>query len=862
MNRRAWGSIFILAGVVLLALAVFVALAPAPDRPSVGIEAIYPAGTPTPAGYNAGLVCVRCLFSNAATTITPAPGQVGAHIEVYWDDVQPDTTSTPDWRAVQTRVAYADSLGLDSWLSLQFYQNDNTEPDVLNLPDYVPTVTYTGTGASCDTEAAPDYGTAGFLNAHDAIVDSMMATFGADAAVGGFAVQVGSSGEVANVQNETSCTKRTSFEAQVSCAEYLQAVTAALADYRAGTDKPLTIATGLGACAATAYDSDREVSKYLMEYSATNNLHIAYRHNGLQPDQPRAWMYNTPAPYGRHQVGAVAAEAGGVAFEPQLFPASIATTDVEGFADHMLYGAISNRADNVFLQDDWWPYIDAPTMRAITMTMGTIATDSPAAWVVFRESEYDLQNAGTGYEYSGVPGPFAHLVAVVGAATPTTLCSPNVYATSQALGGANPPSACQAQLSSPSAPESRNALRYNSTAAIALDLADDWQYSDSTDHVFAVEFEYLNDNAGSIELAWRDQYGTETTRTIQKTNPVTDEWVTDAFTATMAFADTAQDIEITMSDDTAVLHRLWVEITADEAATPTPTYTPTSTSTATPSLTPTGTLTPTVTFTPSATPTATLTRTPSPTPTVTHTPTATPTGTLPATATPTRTPTATMTRTRTPRPTVTSAGTATHTPTATSTPSWPVQNCPAITPSVDGALTEWGAVTPQVVNALTATPVVQPGTPTPSAADASGTFYCGYAGDYVYFAGTILDDTLTSGTTYQPTGRIAQGDAARITLDGRADGLSVPAGNDDHDLFVAPDGRVLDYDTYTIPVTVTAIAIAGGWQFEVALHMDYLDKAALTSGVTFGLTWGVQDDDDGTGLQHVITDTKRRGTLP
>jgi len=121
---------------------------------------------------------------------------------------------------------------------------------------------------------------------------------------------------------------------------------------------------------------------------------------------------------------------------------------------------------------------------------------------------------------------------------------------------------------------------------------------------------------------------------------------------------------------------------------------------------------------------------------------------------------------------------------------------------------------------------------------------------------------VTASTTYRPFGRIAVGDAARITLDGREDGLSVPAGNDDHDLYIAPDGRVLDYDTYTIPVTVTAVSITGGWQFELALHRDYLDKTALASGAEFGLTWGVQDDDDGTGLQHVITDTKRRATLP
>jgi len=84
--------------------------------------------------------------------------------------------------------------------------------------------------------------------------------------------------------------------------------------------------------------------------------------------------------------------------------------------------------------------------------------------------------------------------------------------------------------------------------------------------------------------------------------------------------------------------------------------------TPTPTLTPTGTPRPTNTPTPTATPTATPTGTPRPT--ATPTPTLTPTGT----PRPTNTPTPTMTPTGTPRPTNTPTPTATPTSTPTSTP--------------------------------------------------------------------------------------------------------------------------------------------------------------------------------------------------
>jgi len=127
---------------------------------------------------------------------------------------------------------------------------------------------------------------------------------------------------------------------------------------------------------------------------------------------------------------------------------------------------------------------------------------------------------------------------------------------------------------------------------------------------------------------------------------------------------TAGQLTFYANDSVALVIRI-----CKDAATLTPTPTPTATATETPTLTPTG--TPPPTETPTATPTATLT--PSATPTGTLTPTPTATATLPgATFTPTPTPTASATATGTPPPTVTSTATATLPPNpqeSTATPS-------------------------------------------------------------------------------------------------------------------------------------------------------------------------------------------------
>jgi len=124
-------------------------------EPEPAARGVYPVGTSTPVGYRVGFVIVRDLNG----TITPmASAQVGSHYQVYWEEVQPDLTVTPNWYAaitrpvgtqvagVSTRVAYIKSLNQDVWLSLVFYENGNPT-DSLHVPTGVATVYYdTGNG--------------------------------------------------------------------------------------------------------------------------------------------------------------------------------------------------------------------------------------------------------------------------------------------------------------------------------------------------------------------------------------------------------------------------------------------------------------------------------------------------------------------------------------------------------------------------------------------------------------------------------------------------------------------------------------------------------------------------------------------
>lgn len=815
--RRRAALLVLLAGLLAVLIGLTFALRPPPaddtPRPPV-VERLYPVGTPTPSGYHPGIVIVRDLFSGAGVTVTPIPGVVGSHIEIYWDDVQPSLAGTPDWSAVEARVAYLASQGRDAWLSLQFFETAWSTTDVLYLPAGAPTVSYNGYNASgtpC-AEVAPDYGAAGFRSAYYDVATSMVATFGADSRVAGFALQMGASGEAMNVQND-SCTKRQYFETPVPCQEYIDAVELAATWLRAGTAKPITLASGIAMCYQSSYNEDRKATKKLFDDlnltpTAGAAQYIGYRHNGLAPDSSRS-TFSTPTPgyYGRLQYGYEHPDNGGVFFEPGSpygFPTQVPTADRAGYADYMVLNGANAKADNLFLQKQWLDYISPRVLDVVTQTLGTDASDASLAWLWFRNAEFYKTIDSATVSYSGWSGPFAHLAAVVGVATPTTYCAPSVRATALAVGGATPPAVCSQELAAPAAPESRNALGYQSGSTVGIDIDDAWQYAGAVNRTYDFSLRYLDNNAGTIVVAWADTAGTESTHTITKAN--TGAWVTADWTGTAAFDDeyTTHDVEIRPSGAVAVLNSLVIDYAAD-VSTPTPTPSPA----------------------PSATPT----------------------------------------RTRTPQPTATFV-TATVTRTPTATPDWPNYNCPAITPAVDGVLGEWAAATPVVLDWASAS-VIQPATPQPAqtatasptappATDLRGTLYCGWAGDVLYFAGAI-SDTLSVYPTY---GAIAAGDAVRLTLDGRADGLADVRG-DDHDLYISPAGRVLDFDSYPISTTIATVVYANnGWTFEVALDAQTLELGTLAPGTPFGLVWHLLDLDSAGGAPVALSDRKRRAVLP
>ena len=231
-----------------------------------------------------------------------------------------------------------------------------------------------------------------------------------------------------------------------------------------------------------------------------------------------------------------------------------------------------------------------------------------------------------------------------------------------------------------------------------------------------------------------------------------------------------------------------------------------------------------------ATPTPFWTATPTPTrtPTATATPTWTPGG---PTATPTRTPTATPTAT----PTRTPTATATATPTPTLKPTTVPNACNSVGVTIDGNLTDWLSATPMYLNAGNAEYLMPAATP--SAADLSGAFWLACSGNNLIAAGVITDSVPMVGV-----GDIYVGDAAQMQIDGRGDGITRP-GQDDHDLFVNPDGLLLNYGRPVVGATVVARTTpASNWRFEVSIPLAQL-WAQIAGGSLLGVRFGLHDND-------------------
>lgn len=181
-------------------------------------------------------------------------------------------------------------------------------------------------------------------------------------------------------------------------------------------------------------------------------------------------------------------------------------------------------------------------------------------------------------------------------------------------------------------------------------------------------------------------------------------------------------------------------LTPTFTATPTRTYTRTSTPATSP------TFTSTLTATPTQTPSPTLTRTPTPTATFTPTLTRSPTSTNTSTVTPGSTPTltATLTATRTATSTFTSSFTLTSSATPTSTCTVTLTRTPTMTPTL--TFTETKTITPGPTPTYTATPSVT---------------------STVTFTSTVTltrTPTLTPSPTYNDTETITPGPSPSFTL--------------------------------------------------------------------------------------------------
>lgn len=211
------------------------------------------------------------------------------------------------------------------------------------------------------------------------------------------------------------------------------------------------------------------------------------------------------------------------------------------------------------------------------------------------------------------------------------------------------------------------------------------------------------------------------------------------------------------------------------------------------------------------------------TPTRTATPTITPGG-------PTATPTPTGTGTATPTPTITPTGT----PLPTSTP----LPCSTIAATIDGSLAEWAGRPSQALSAANRA-YLQPGTPTPSAADLSGRLWVACSGSDLLLAAIMTDSVQIDGA-----GDVWIGDSIEVQVDALNDGLTRP-GQDDHDLMFALDGRAQDYN-YPLEATVVARATPGSnWRVEARIPLTAIWQY-VASGQQIGTRLGLWDNDTAT----------------
>ena len=154
---------------------------------------------------------------------------------------------------------------------------------------------------------------------------------------------------------------------------------------------------------------------------------------------------------------------------------------------------------------------------------------------------------------------------------------------------------------------------------------------------------------------------------------------------------------------------------------------------------------------------------------------------------------------------------------------------------MDGSLAEWTVSTPMYLNAANAA-YINPAA-TPAAADLSAAFWMACSGTNLLVAGVITDSVVMVGA-----GDIYVGDAAQVQIDGLNDNITRP-GQDDHDLFVNPDGLLLNYSRPVAGATVVARTTpASNWRFEMSIPLSEI-WSLITNGSIVGRRFGLHDND-------------------
>lgn len=597
---------FALLGILIIAAACWAADKAIDETPAGLPEprgAVFPTGTPTPYG-GPGLISW-----DLRGQPTIYPGQNAIFWQFYPNEVQANATATPDWRAVQTRVAYNASLGVKTLLgSAMFDAATWPTPDVVRLPQYVPTVAY-NSGAPCGTNYAPDYGNATFQAWSASFLQSLFATFDGNPNVIGYSLDPGIDQESMNVKAGSDCPlKQQMFEQVVSCDAYRNWHQQMFEVAAAYTTKPVFFPV-LPPCYGS---SGWYNNKYYAELSVPSTplpgtpaptpfptpRYVGIRQNNWNVrNAPDCWMYENMAEWGICQViKRMNYLGGGMPHTDIAIDNLIPTPERVSFMDTIAWRVLASQASYWVIKPEHWPYLRADTLNVVTLTLGTDYWNSPAAALRFASALHG-RGGGLGWTYSDYPEPPGHLLRIAQLSpTPVPTRYGQLQYVATPIAGYPYPPVPDVAAPTPGAgvaPEYANYMAWASGATVPLDVDDRWLATFTGTAVVR----WLDSGTGSWQLAWRSG-GSTVTQTINKSN--SGQWTASTISLSSARFDnglsTGGDLEIRLTSGSTAFYSIVLQGTGTSGATPTPT--PTATRTPTPTFT----ITPTPTRTPTATP--------------------------------------------------------------------------------------------------------------------------------------------------------------------------------------------------------------------------------------------------------------------